>query len=178
MDQARFSYLCCNPFDKANHSAKRKDLQSVLPWMCERIHSIQLGAKICDECRKQLGKLPIPDPTNEYSSSSSSKEERVTICGDELTLEEITGFIMCIYDDQWWVACVLQTEVNGEVKVSFLHPNGPSRSFRYPHRPDILNIPLSDILSKVDPRTVTGRVYTLTPKESRDASEKLKIAKK
>ena len=23
------------------------------------------------------------------------KEERVTICGDELTLEEITGFIMC-----------------------------------------------------------------------------------
>ena len=95
MDQARFSYLCCNPFDKANHSAKRKNLRSVLPWMCE----IQLGAKICDECRKQLGKLPIPDPTTEYSSSSSSKEERVTIRGDELTLEEITGFITCIYDD-------------------------------------------------------------------------------
>ena len=172
MDQARFSYLCCNLFDKANHSAKRKNLRSVLPWMCERIHSIQLGAKICDECRKQLGKLP-----KEYSSLSSSKEERVTIRGDELTLEEITGFITCICDDQWWVACVLQTEVSGEVKVSFLYPNGPSRSFRYPHRPDILNIPLSDILSKVDPRTVTGRVYTPTPKESRDASEKLKIAK-
>ena len=31
--------------------------------------------------------------TKEYSSSSSSKEERVTIYGD----------------DQWWVACVLQT---------------------------------------------------------------------
>ena len=29
---------------------------------------------------------------------------------------------------QWWVACVLQTEVNDEVKVGFLHPNGPSRS--------------------------------------------------
>lgn len=116
--------------------------------------------------------------TKQYSSSCSSKEERVTIRGDELTLEEITGFITCIYDDQWWVACVLQTEANDAVKVSFLHPNGPSRSFRYPHRPDILNIPLSDILTKVDPRTVTGRVYTLTPKESQDASEKLKIAKK
>ena len=68
-------------------------------------------------------------------SSESVHLER----SDELTLEEITGFITCIYDDQWWVACVLQTEVNGEVKVSFLHPNGPSRSFRYPHRPDILN---------------------------------------
>ena len=54
--------------------------------MCERIHSIQLGAKICDECRKQLGKLP-----KEYSSSSSSKEERVTIRGNELTLEEMKG---------------------------------------------------------------------------------------
>ena len=173
MDQARFSYLCCNPFDKANYSAKR-----IFDLFChgcvkESIPFSYIGAKICDECRKQLGKLP-----KEYSSSSSSKEERVTIRGDELTLEEITGFITCIYDDQWWVACVLQTEVNGEVKVSFLHPNGPSLSFRYPHRPDILNIPLSDILSKVDPRTITGRVYTLTPKESRDASEKLKIAKK
>ena len=76
------------------------------------------------------------------------------------------------------MACVLQTEANDAVKVSFLHPNGPSRSFRYPHRPDILNIPLSDILTKVDPRTVTGRVYTLTPKGSQDALEKLKIAKK
>ena len=113
--------------------------------------------------------------TKEYSSSSSSKKERVTIRGDELTLEEITGFITCIYDDQWWVACILQTEGNVEVKVSFVHPNGPSRSFRYP---DILNIPLSEILTKVDPRTVTGCVYTLTPKESRDASEKLKITKK
>ena len=69
-------------------------------------------------------------------------------------------------------------QVNDEVKVSFLHPNGPSRSFRYPHRPDILNISLSDIITKVDPRTVTGRVYTLTPKERRDASEKLKTAMK
>ena len=65
-----------------------------------------------------------------------------------------------------------------KVKVSFLHPHGPSRSFRYPQRPDILTIPFSYILTKVDPRTVTGRVYTLTPKESRDASEKLKLAKK
>ena len=181
MDQARFSYLCCNPFDKANHSAKRKNLPSVLPWMCERIHSIQLGAKICDECRKQLGMLPIPDPTTESSECTPVTESSESVRleqSDELTLEEITGFITCIYDDQWWVACVLQTEVNGEVKVGFLHPNGPSRSFRYPHRPDILNIPLSDILSKVDSRTVTGCVYTLTPEERRDASEKLKIAKK
>ena len=110
----------------------------------------------------------------EYSSSSSLKEERVTICGNELTLEEITGFVTCIYDDQWWVACVLQTEANDKVKVSFLHPHGRSRSFRYPQRPDILNIPFSDILTKVDPRTVTGRVYTQPPKKAEMHQRNLK----
>ena len=80
MDQARFSHLCCNPFDKANHSAKRKNLRSVLPRMCGRIHSIQLGAKICDECRKQLGKLPIPDPTTECIP--------VTECSESVHLEQ------------------------------------------------------------------------------------------
>ena len=38
--------------------------------------------------------------TKEYSASSILKEERVTIRGDGLPLEEITGFIMCIDDDQ------------------------------------------------------------------------------
>ena len=88
MDQARFSYLCCNPFDKANHSSKRKNVRSVLPWMCERIHSIQPGAKICDECRKQLGKLPIPDPTTE-SSESVHLDEGSDSCRNLPTLESV-----------------------------------------------------------------------------------------
>ena len=83
MDQGRFSYLCCNPFDKPNHSSKRKNLRYVLPWMCERVHSIQLGAKICDECRKQLGKLPITDPTTESSACTP-----VTESSESVDLEE------------------------------------------------------------------------------------------
>ena len=79
MDQVPFFYLCCNPFDKANHSSKRKNLRSVLPWMCKRIHSIQVGAKICDECRKQLGKLPIPDPTTESSECTPVTESSESV---------------------------------------------------------------------------------------------------
>ena len=63
---------------------------------------------------------------------------------------------------------------NNEVRVTFLHPHGPSRSFKYPHIQNILNIPISDILTRVDPRTTTGRVYTITQKDSRAASEKLR----
>jgi hypothetical protein len=43
-----------------------------------------------------------------------------------------------------------------EVTISFLHPHGPAPSYVYPQQPDILNIPLSEVLIKAHPRTVTG----------------------
>ena len=84
----------------------------------------------------------------------------------ELTPEEIKGFVTCMYNEEWWVSCVLQVSEDSEqVRVSFLHPNGPSRSFKYPARPDILTIPVGDVLTRVDPRTAKGRTYTLTQRE-------------
>ena len=80
----------------------------------------------------------------------------------------------CIYDGEWWLACVLEVDAeNGEVKVTFLHPCGPSRSFKYPSVPDILVVPTTDLLTKVNPRTTTGRVYTLTQRENKAATAKL-----
>ena len=57
-------------------------------------------------------------------------------------------------------------------KVSFLHPSkGQSKSFCYPKpRPDILDIPLDDILKRVDPCTTAGRTYTLTQEEMASSS--------
>ena len=43
-----------------------------------------------------------------------------------------------------------------EVTLSFLHPRGPSRSFVYPHKADILTVHISDILTFVEPTTYTG----------------------
>ncbi len=112
--------------------------------------------------------------TRFFSSSTTSKEKRVASSESELPLKQISGFVTCLYDEKWWIACVLQVDADhDEVTVNFLHPHGPSRSFRYPQVQDILSIPMSDILTKVDPRTVTGRVYTLTRKESGAASNKL-----
>ena len=79
----------------------------------------------------------------------------------------------CIYDGEWWLACVLEVDAeNGEVKVTFLHPHGPSRSFKYPFVLNILVIPTTDLLTKVNPRTTTGRVYTLTQRENKAAMAK------
>jgi hypothetical protein len=53
-----------------------------------------------------------------------------------------------------------------EAAISPLHPYGPSPSFVYPQQPDILSIPLSEVVMKVDPRKATGRTCTLTSAET------------
>ena len=114
--------------------------------------------------------------TKVYSSSTTSKAESVTVLGSELDIEQIRGFVTCVYQNQWWVACTIQLDEEN-IKVSFLHPHGPSRSFRYPSTPEILTIPIGDILTKVDPKS-RGRMYTLTQEENRVATDKLKLRAK
>ena len=88
--------------------------------------------------------------------------------------DEIRGFVVCIYGNEWWLGCVLQ--LNGDdVRVNFLHPHGPSPSFSYPHHPDILTVSVEDVLLCADPTTATGRVYTLSGIEQSTATERLKI---
>lgn len=50
---------CCNPFNLPRHnwSSRRKNLRSVLEWMCNKA-DISMGSKICDSGRKKLAKQP------------------------------------------------------------------------------------------------------------------------
>ena len=41
------------------------------------------------------------------AATSSGKEERVTVSEDDIPPESITGFITCLIDRKWWLACVL-----------------------------------------------------------------------
>ena len=71
------------------------------------------------------------------------------------------------------MACVLQLSPDeSQVRVSLLHPAGPSTSFRYPANECIVMVTVKDILTVVDPRTRTGRVYTLSKKETKAATDK------
>ena len=49
-----------------------------------------------------------------------------------------------------------------EHKVIFLHPHGLSASFSFPIKPDMLWIPIIDVLYIVDHLTLTGRTYLLS----------------
>ena len=109
-----------------------------------------------------------------YSNSGDCKEEKVVKDEGELELDGLSGYVTCVYESEWWLACVLSVDSeNAEVKLNFLHPYGPTSSYRYPAIPDILSVPSSDLLCRVSPRTVTGRTYTITQKESREVTKKL-----
>ena len=68
-----------------------------------------------------------------FSSSATFKEERVTLKTSDLQVDLIVGFVTCLYDKKWWLACVLLIiQEDSQVKLIFLHQHGPSSSYKYP----------------------------------------------
>ena len=105
-----------------------------------------------------------------YSDSLEYREERVV---NELDIADISGYITCVYNSKWWLACVLETDKeNAEVIVMLLHPCRPSRSFKYPSKLDIQILPLNSILTIVDARTTAGRTYTIGQEDSKITTDK------
>lgn len=91
-----------------------------------------------------------------------------------MDINDVKGFVTCEYDKNWWLAYVLSVELeNDEVTATFLHPYGPAPSFVYPGNQDVLKIRLEQILTNVEPRTATGRTYTLTKNEMLAATNAL-----
>lgn len=113
--------------------------------------------------------------TKRYSACSTSKIQRVMKSPTDLEVDGVTGHVTCIHKSQWWVAQVLENDSeNGEMKLSLLSPNGPSRWYNYPLTQNILQVPITDILTIVKPRTTTGRSYFISQDESKAATQKLK----
>ena len=81
MDKPKWNIKCCNPFAKPDH-LKRCRLRTVLPWMCQRMSTINLGDKICETCRKQLSKVP----STEVESLESVES------GQEASVDELSAF--------------------------------------------------------------------------------------
>ena len=86
----------------------------------------------------------------------------------------LNEYIACRYDEKWWLGVVDEvSEVEQDVKINFLHPPGPSRSFRWPRRPDVCWVSITDIIYQIEaPVTATGRTYKITEKDCRNINEK------
>ena len=93
-----------------------------------------------------------------FSNSSVAKEERVIrLSKTEITIDEIKGFVIAVYENEWWLGSVLQVNQDDKtVSINILIPQGPSQSYKYPAEERVIMVFTDYILTKVDPRTSYG----------------------
>jgi len=78
------------------------------------------------------------------------------------------------HEEDWWIGCVLNVDEDiRNIKIELLCPHGQAITvFQIPIQILHVMVPYVDILTKVDPRTVTGHTYTKSEQESKIASNK------
>jgi len=55
-------------------------------------------------------KFALPLENTVYQGAFLIKVKRVNVDGGDLVLEEMKGYIRCVYVNDWWVACVLEVD--------------------------------------------------------------------
>ena len=62
------------------------------------------------------------------------------VASPSYTLADLPGmsYVACKYDEQWWVGMVLEADyASNGIKITFMHPHGPSGSFFWPSKDDV-----------------------------------------
>ena len=95
-----------------------------------------------------------PSFAGSFNITGENEEEKQV----SLQLIRINDYLACRYDEQWWIRLVTDvSEEQQDVEVSFMHPHGPSRNFRWPTRADICWVAVNEILCIIEaPITATG----------------------
>ena len=80
-----------------------------------------------------------------------------TVSDDSAHDAKPSNFVICRYDDNYWIG----------ILVNFMHPHCPAFSFHWPSRKDICWIPNVNIDAIIQPlSTITGRQYNLSHNDS------------
>ena len=72
-------------------------------------------------------------------------------------------FTISLYDKEYWIGLVEEIDsAQKDIKVKFMHPKCPAKSYFWPIRDDVCWVPEEDLLSTINaPTTATGRQYKL-----------------
>ena len=149
-----FCYVTQEDYVKTEQQLEHRLSQAVAIHGTQKLHTfipLKCGTKI---------------QTKAFTFSSLSEIHPVIHLGDNLNISELSGYVIASYNNAWWLSYVLEKNADeNEIKATFLHPQGPAHSFVYPSTPDVLRIPVCDVICKVSPVTPTGRACTLLPDE-------------
>ena len=84
----------------------------------------------------------------------------------EIDIKNIKCFlyVSCIYNTFWWVGIVTEVNVHeGDLKIEFLHPHGPRKTFSWPSVADKCFVPELNILYIIKAQTtITGSMYQIS----------------
>ena len=85
---------------------------------------------------------------------------------EEIDIKNIKCFsyVSYIYNTFWWVGIVTEVNVHeGDLKIEFLHPHRPRKTFSWSSVADKYFVPASNVLCVITaPTTTTGRMYQIT----------------
>ena len=114
----------------------------------------------------------VPISCNEITHKlTSGDREFLQFDFEKLLTEEIViknikcfSYVTCIYDMFWWVGIVTEMNVReGDLKIEFLHPHEPRKTFSKPSVADKCFAPSSNALCVITAPTATsGRIYQIS----------------
>ena len=113
----------------------------------------------------------VPISCNKIARKLKSEDrEFLQFDFDKSLTEEIKRFsnVSSIYDTFWWVDIVTEVNVHeGDLKIEFLHPHGPRKTFSWPSVSDKCFVSVSNILCIITaPTTITGQIYRISDTDS------------
>ena len=80
---------------------------------------------------------------------------------------KLSDFVVCAHDEKHWIGIVdAIDEEHDDIKVKFMHPCYPARSYNWPGRDDFCFVPNVNVLCIIGaPVTLTGRQYKLNDED-------------
>ena len=104
--------------------------------------------------------------SSEDDSSAGTHDFNLPVTFLSCEIKPMT-YVTCCYDSFWWVGLVTQVDINqGDVKIQFMSPHGPCKTFNWPETEDLCYVPIKNILCQISsPVTTTGRTYKITDED-------------
>ena len=123
-------------------------------------------------------------PINKYQIEAQIVSEQINpstrfdFQKDEESIDKkfaISDYVSVLYDEKAWIGIIQDIDsVNQDCKVMFYHPPYPSRSYYWPKHEDLLWVPNTDVLLKIDtPVTATGRQYHIKDTDRKKIQDEL-----
>lgn len=158
-----YSWCCDNIINIKFFFVTNNEVASKKAYLQERFDT----AKTITGTRDNHSFIPLSPTEIKVSRVSNDNSYFISSAGRCMPQMDIRPgqYIACIYDGHWWLGNVIQLSDQFEdAEIKFMHPHGPSASFKWPQKDDKCWVPFTHVLCMIPPPATTqhARQYTLS----------------